>query len=163
MQLKRFVNRTANILFLQIVLGITAWYLSHYNDTPNYPQGRLIFTIIIAGFAIIAGNLLAFLWQKTSKPLLVALDVTLALASFASFGVLTEFDCNDNWTGWEEVFGKRYRDCWRTIEAFAFIGGFFWLIAAMMAHPALSGKYVRRETTSAKRESQISTESGITA
>jgi hypothetical protein len=52
-------------------------------------------------------------------------NLPFTVAFFAAFGAIIEWDCNDNWVGWEAEIGKSYKACWKTIEAFTFISGFF--------------------------------------
>ncbi|KIX02216.1 uncharacterized protein Z518_08155 [Rhinocladiella mackenziei CBS 650.93] len=115
-----------------IVLGINSWYLSHYNDTPVYPEARLIYTEIIAGIAIPLANLLAWLYNCFPK-FLMLVNLFFSLAFFSAFGALIEFDCDENWAGWRREMGPDYRAFWRATEAFCFIGAFFWLCSAFFA------------------------------
>ncbi|KAK7887784.1 hypothetical protein LTR67_009687 [Exophiala xenobiotica] len=115
-----------------VVLGINSWYLSNYNDTPVYPQARLIYTEIIAGLAIPLANVLAWIYNVVPK-FLALINLFFSLAFFSAFGALIEFDCDKNWHGWEGDVGESYRACWRATEAFCFIGAFFWLCSALLA------------------------------
>ncbi|KAJ9494362.1 hypothetical protein H2202_010145 [Exophiala xenobiotica] len=127
-----------------LVLGINSWYLSNYNDTPVYPQARLIYTEIIypqarliyteiiAGLAIPLANVLAWIYNVVPK-FLALINLFFSLAFFSAFGALIEFDCDKNWHGWEGDVGESYRACWRATEAFCFIGAFFWLCSAFLA------------------------------
>ncbi|KAK5554025.1 hypothetical protein LTR46_008132 [Exophiala xenobiotica] len=117
---------------LFLVLGINSWYLSNYNDTPVYPQARLIYTEIIAGLAIPLANVLAWIYNVVRK-FLALINLFVSLAFFSAFGALIEFDCDKNWNGWEGDVGESYRACWRATEAFCFIGAFFWLCSAFLA------------------------------
>jgi len=83
-------------------------------------------------------------------------DLAFALGFFAAFGSLNEFDCEENWQGWGQTVGKRYLDCWRTVEAFCFISGFCWLVATVLAWPGFSDKYVKRNDKSTRPDSMAS-------
>ncbi|KAK5309355.1 hypothetical protein LTR93_012233 [Exophiala xenobiotica] len=122
----------ARLIQLFVVLGINSWYLSNYNDTPVYPQARLIYAETIAGLAIPLANVLAWIYNIVPK-FLALIDLFFSLAFFSAFGALIEFDCDKNWHGWEAGVGGSYRACWRATEAFCFIGAFFWLCSAFLA------------------------------
>ena len=114
------------------MLGINSWYLSHYNDTPVYPQARLIYVEIIAGLAIPLANLFAWMYDCFPR-FLTLVNLFFSLAFFAAFGLLIEFNRDKNWLGWQTDVGKHYRPCWKAIESFCFIGAFFWLCSAYFA------------------------------
>ncbi|KAL6246633.1 hypothetical protein RBB50_006872 [Rhinocladiella similis] len=115
-----------------VVLGINSWYLANYNDTPVYPQARLVYTEIIAGLAIPMANVFAWIYNVVPR-FLAMVNLFFSLAFFSAFGALIEFDCDKNWNGWTQGMGESYHSCWRATEAFCFIGAFFWLCSAVLS------------------------------
>jgi len=142
--------------FLQIVLGVTAWFLSYFEDTPVYPSGRLVFTVVVSSLAFISATALIFLWTHTPRHILVSNSVIFGLAFLAAFGALVEFDRNENWNGWENVVGERYLDCWKATEAFCFISGSFWLGGAIFAYPAVGERFTKPTNKPVRAGSEIS-------
>ncbi|OAL33436.1 hypothetical protein AYO20_07292 [Fonsecaea nubica] len=122
----------AEALFGGIILGIVSWFLAHWQDTEKYPGARLCFTEIFAGIAIMYGSIL--IWTYNWYPVCAAvINCILSLAFFSAFGALIEWDCPENWVGWEELIGEGYKACWKTTEAFTFIAGFFFLVSTIFA------------------------------
>ncbi|EHY59520.1 hypothetical protein HRR83_001202 [Exophiala dermatitidis] len=119
--------------FAAIVLGIVSWFLSHYEDTPVYPAARLIWTEIIAALAILYCATLVFTFDYYPA-CFAMINMFFALAFFASFGAVENFDCDDNWMGWRSEYGEPYRPCWRATAAFTFLSGFFWLVSVLLAY-----------------------------
>ncbi|KEF54266.1 uncharacterized protein A1O9_09432 [Exophiala aquamarina CBS 119918] len=139
--------------YASIVLGITAWYLAHYDETRFYPQARLIYTIIIAGIACATAPLIAcFGLNLKWMPLF---NICLALAFFAAFGSVMEWDCDEHWADWRAHIGEPHTAYWKTLEAFTFISGFFWLVSSVLAYWA---PYVKE--TEPERQKRLSTGTG---
>lgn len=111
-----------------IVLGIVGWFLSHCNDELLvYPKARLIFTEVFAALGFIYACVFVLIFNATTRWMLYS-NILWALIWFAAYGVMVEFDCSDNFEGWEEKFGPNFQACWSAATAFCFLGGFFYLV-----------------------------------
>ncbi|KIW67329.1 hypothetical protein PV04_06592 [Phialophora macrospora] len=140
--LSRFLYQ-AEALFGGVILGIVSWYLSHWRDTEKYPGARLVFTEIFAGLSIIYGSILIWTWNWYPRCYAV-MNSIFCLAFFAAFGAVIEWDCNENWMGWEMLIGESYKACWKTVEAFTFINGFCFLCSTIFALTTTSSAEAHR-------------------
>ncbi|KAL1982752.1 hypothetical protein VTN96DRAFT_934 [Rasamsonia emersonii] len=126
------VLRIGEIGFGAIVAGIVGYYLNQL-DGSGWPEGRWIYTEVIAALSILLG--LFWLIPFASTFFVWPVDVVLALAWFAAFGILVDelngLPCG---TIWDWGYINDYNDCsrWRAAEAFSFLSAITWLISGLL-------------------------------
>ncbi|KAJ5966352.1 hypothetical protein N7481_013066 [Penicillium waksmanii] len=126
--------RIAEIAFAAVVAGIIGHYLHSFREIEPWPQGRWIYTEVVAGISILFG--LLWLIPFSSGFFSWPLDVLISFAWFAAFGLLVntinQLPCGGIWN-WNFI---RHRNdvCgrWKAAEAFAFLSAIVWLVSALV-------------------------------
>lgn len=130
----KITNRASqNKLTLQVVTAASGWFLHIQHTHQLGPKGRLIFTIAIGLYSLVLS--LIWLLPFTSTFLHYPLDFITSFCYFTVYAILQEwihhYGCGRvfQWNG-EYHMGECID--YRVMEAFAFIGGVFWLISALL-------------------------------
>lgn len=178
--------RIMELISATIVAGLLGTYLHYINDAHVGKNGRVIYSIVIAGISIFFSLVLTppFRYSFYAFPF----DFAMFVCWIVAFGLLVNLvgtgGCHSYWytTSWGWAWGRWYRvvpasavtsdivgtsacSKWRTSEAFAFIGGFFWLLSFFL------GLYVLSEdrhhdhhevNTEVKRHEDTHMASGVT-
>ncbi|KAL1971017.1 hypothetical protein VTN77DRAFT_2851 [Rasamsonia byssochlamydoides] len=131
-RLLSIVLRVGEIGFAAVVAGIIGYYLHEVDD--SWPQGRWIYTEVIAGLSILLG--LLWLIPFASTFFVWPVDVVISLAWFAAFGILVDA-LNGLPCGWIWDWGitlTDHTDCsrWKAAEAFSFLSAIIWLISGLL-------------------------------
>ncbi|TID18951.1 integral membrane protein [Venturia nashicola] len=136
-----FVLRFFEFIFALIVTATSGWFLHVRHVHAVGAKGRLIFTICIALYSLI----LSMIWliPFTATFLHYPLDAFASIFYFVAFAILQEwiyhYGCGRifEWNG-EYHMGQCMT--YRTMTAFSFIAGVFWLISAILvSFPFFSG------------------------
>ncbi|OAP55190.1 hypothetical protein AYL99_10890 [Fonsecaea erecta] len=147
-QVASFCLRICEVVSAAIVAGILGFYLHLLDDAHAHANGRIVYTMVIAGISILAALLLMppLKYSFWAFPL----DFALFICWIVSFGLLVNLTssggCNSRWywSNWGYYWGHWYRvvpitgtnetlvgtvhcGTWRTSNAFIFIGAFLWL------------------------------------
>ncbi|EFR01454.1 integral membrane protein [Nannizzia gypsea CBS 118893] len=129
------IFRFGEIVFGAVVAGIIGSYLHSISRSAirGFPEGRWIYTEVIAGVSILLG----LLWFIPTSFSFMAwpMDFILSMAWFVSFGLqvnsLGSRNCGSafNWTGFtsNNPCGR-----WRAAEAFSFLSACFWLVTFLI-------------------------------
>ncbi|KAF2671562.1 integral membrane protein [Microthyrium microscopicum] len=138
-RLLSFVFRGLEFVCAIIILGLGGHFIWRMNRDGPGPRGRLIYTEVVATFAALLSLiwLVPFTWTFLHYPM----DIILSLAFFASFGALFDWihinglNCSGIFGVWNWDGNSHNNYCaeWKTLEAFTFMSGVFWLISAFLS------------------------------
>ncbi|KAK2754409.1 hypothetical protein FQN54_007053 [Arachnomyces sp. PD_36] len=127
------ILRTAEVAFGAIVAGVIGSYLHDFDKANAWPQGRWIYTEVVAGLSILLGLLwlIPFSGGFISWPL----DIIISLAWFASFGLLVDaldgMPCGGIFQ-WSNIRGDGDCSRWKASEAFSFLSAVLWLASGLV-------------------------------
>lgn len=126
--------RIAEISFAAIVAGIIGHFLYEFElFSGDWIDARWIYTEVIAGISIVLGLILVipFATSFFAWPL----DILIALAWFAAFGILVDgaerLNCDGN-PYWVIFLGDSFCDEWKAAEAFCFLSGVAWIVSGLV-------------------------------
>ncbi|KAJ5241015.1 uncharacterized protein N7469_002606 [Penicillium citrinum] len=125
--------RISEIAFGAVVAGVIGHFLKTYDEIQPWPQGRWIYTEVVAGISILFG--LLWLIPFSSGFFSWPLDVLISFAWFAAFGLLVDTINNLPCGGiFDWNFFHRSNVCTRSkaAEAFAFLSAIVWLVSALV-------------------------------
>ncbi|EED12803.1 conserved hypothetical protein [Talaromyces stipitatus ATCC 10500] len=126
--------RLGQFAFSAIVAGMIGYFISLFDlNDAGFLLGRWIYVEILAGLSVILG--LIFLLPAFLLFFIWPIDVVIALAWFAAFGLL--FDALDGLVcggvdGLGPVNDGGNCTVWETAEAFSFLSAFTWLITGFL-------------------------------
>jgi len=127
------IFRVGEVAFAAVVAGVIGSYLHDFDSSQGTPEGRWIYTEVIAGISI----LLALLWLIPFSGGFISwpFDFLISMAWFAAFGVLVNalhrFGCGRIWA-WRDFANDDTCDRWRTAEAFSFLSAIFWIVSSLL-------------------------------
>ncbi|KAK2786764.1 hypothetical protein FQN53_006240, partial [Emmonsiellopsis sp. PD_33] len=127
------ILRIGQIGFAAVVAGIIGHYLRTFDKADAWPEGRWIYTVVIAGLSMLLGLiwLIPFSSSFTTWPI----DLLLSFAWFAAFGVLVnalnKMHCGAifNWGG---LTRNTVCSRWKAAEAFSFLSAILWLASTIV-------------------------------
>ncbi|KUL81559.1 hypothetical protein ZTR_09233 [Talaromyces verruculosus] len=125
--------RLGQFAFGAVVTGIIGYFISLFDtDDASFLLGRWIFVEVLAGLSVILG--LIFLLPAFLSFFIWPIDVVIALAWFAAFGLL--FDALDGIVcgGFDGLGPVDGGNCstWEAAEAFSFLSAFAWLVTGFL-------------------------------
>lgn len=162
--------RAIALICAAVVAGIEGHYLYLVNKAGDTANGRIIYVEVIAGLSIALALILITPWKYSFWAF--PIDFAMFICWIVAFGLLMDLGgCHSHWywTSWGYYWGGWYRtvsitdanetligtvNCstFRAGNAFAFIGGWFWLGSGFC------GLYVvTRDHGSAKKTPEMST------
>ncbi|KAH8701838.1 integral membrane protein [Talaromyces proteolyticus] len=128
------VLRIAEVGFGAVVAGIIGHYLHQQSNGYGDPwKGREIYTEVIAGLSILLG--LLWLIPTAHTFFIWPLDVILALAWFAAFGLLVNALDTEACGGifdWGGLWNDNFCSRWKAAEAFSFLSAIIWLVSGAL-------------------------------
>ncbi|KKZ63703.1 hypothetical protein EMCG_02010 [[Emmonsia] crescens] len=127
------ILRIGEIGCAAVVAGIIGNDLAHFNDADAFPNGRWIYTIVVAGISILLG--IIWLIPFSESFTLWIGDLLVSFAWFAAFGVLVnalnKLNCGATFD-WGHITDGGVCDRWKAVEAFSFISAILWLVSAIV-------------------------------
>lgn len=127
------VLRAGEIACAAVVAGVIGSYLHQFDKNNAWPQGRWIYTEVIAGLSILFG--LIWLIPFSSGFISWPLDLIISLAWFAAFGILVDalngMPCGGIFH-WGNIRGDGNCSRWKASEAFSFISAILWLASTLV-------------------------------
>jgi len=137
MLLSRMISlflRFGEFVTATVVMGIMAYFVHQYDKYGIGPEGREIYTLVIACLSMIFA--LIWLIPSTSSMLHYPMDLLLSAAWFAAFGVLENWidRLNCGWSAfhWGGLGRDNYCGKWKAAEAFSFISACFWFASFLL-------------------------------
>ncbi|KAL2219976.1 hypothetical protein M432DRAFT_638130 [Thermoascus aurantiacus ATCC 26904] len=127
------ILRIGELVFGAVVAGIIGHYLDLYDNFNAWPEGRWIYTEIVAGLSILLA--LLFLIPISAGFYSWPIDIILSLAWFAAFGLLVDMvhrlRCGSIW---DWAFVRHSGTCarFKAAEAFSFLSAIFWLFSGIL-------------------------------
>lgn len=112
----------------QVVIGIVAWFIAHY----NHNNIVLIYVEIFACLNFLYAIVLVVAFNSTRR-WMMWLDLVWAAIWLAAWGAMVSFDNDDNFDDWEPPVGGNFYACWGAAEAFCFICFACWIVLAGFA------------------------------
>lgn len=116
-----------------VVMGIVAYFLHQHHKYNIGPEGREIYTEVIAVLSVVLS--LIWLLPFTSQFLHYPFDLLISAAWFAAFGAFVNWIHRMNCGGifhWGGLTNGSYCSQWKAAEAFSFISACFWLASAIL-------------------------------
>jgi len=184
-QIISVVCRVGELISASVVAGLVGEYLHYINDANAHAGSRFVYTVALAGISIFFSLVLMppLKYSFWAFPL----DLSLFIMWMVSFGLLEGLTgssaCNSfwYWNSWGYFWGGYYRyvpvdavtqslvgtsACgkWRATLAWSFIGGFAWLISAILGfYVILRDRDASRTAHSEMREQVDDGAEGINA
>ena len=116
-------------------MGIVAHFLHQHHKYNIGPEGREIYTEVIAALSVVLS--LIWLLPFTSQFLHYPFDLVISAAWFAAFGAFVNWIHRMNCGGifhWRGLTNGSYCSQWKAAEAFSFISACFWLASAILVN-----------------------------
>jgi len=152
-QITSVVLRALELISASITAGLVGAYLHFVNDAGAQANGRLIYTVAIAGISIFFS--IVFMPPLKYSFYGFPLDFALFVCWMVAFGLLDNLTGSQScsspwyWQNWGYYWGGYYyyippnqanplligtAECskWRATLAWSFIGGWFWLVSAAL-------------------------------
>ncbi|KFY39730.1 hypothetical protein V495_05768 [Pseudogymnoascus sp. VKM F-4514 (FW-929)] len=174
------IFRLMQLVSAAVVAGTLGHYLHNIHEAGVGSNRRVVYAIAIAGISI-------FFALVLTPPLTYSfyafpVDFAIFVCWMVAFGLLVNLvgsrGCNSTWfrTNWGWAWGRWYRvgtaeqvghpgcSSWRAAIAWAFIGGFFWLLSFLLGIIVLSRMRGRKheDSTHIKRQEKNHMASGVT-
>lgn len=130
-----FVIRLLEFANALLVTSLAAWFLNVRHTHSIGPEGRLTFSVTVGITSIVLSIvwLIPFTWTFLHYPL----DFIMSFGYFTIFAVTQEWIYHVGGCGrvfnWNGVYQFSACQEWRTMIAFAFIGGVLWLISGVLS------------------------------
>ncbi|OCL09559.1 hypothetical protein AOQ84DRAFT_375732 [Glonium stellatum] len=138
-----------------VVMGIVAFFLHQHHKYNIGPEGREIYTEVIAVISVVLS--LVWLLPFTSQFLHYPFDLIISAAWFAAFAALVNWIHRLNCGGifhWAGLTNGSYCGQWKAAEAFSFISACFWLASAILGwyvYHHLRDRAVATDSTTTRR------------
>ncbi|KAG5291869.1 integral membrane protein [Histoplasma ohiense] len=127
------ILRIGEIGCAAVVAGIIGHDLARFDDADSFPNGRWIYTIIVAGISILLG--IIWLIPFSQSFTLWIGDLLLSFAWFAAFGVLVDvlkkMNCGRTFD-WGHITDGGVCSRWKAVEAFSFVSAILWLVSTIV-------------------------------